>query len=62
MKRANSSARIAGHLLVDALQAFDEAARVVGAILVLPNLVDNLRDALAVAFRRLDGHAVVWRK
>ena len=46
-------AGVAGHLLVDALQAPDEAADVVVAVAVLPDLLDDLRDRLAVCLERL---------
>ena len=48
---------LAGHLLVDALEPLDEAASVVGAVPVLPDLLDDLGDALAIAFGWLDRHA-----
>ena len=43
--------RLARHRLVDALEALDEAADVVVAVLVRPDVVDDLFDRA----RRLDG-------
>ena len=46
MKPGEQLAAVAGHLLVDALEPLDQAADVVVAVLVLPDLLDDLRDVL----------------
>ena len=47
--------RFAGHFLIDPLEAFDEAADVVLAVAVLPNVINDLLDRSARLIQWLRG-------
>ena len=56
-ERGEQLAGLAGHLLVDALEPLDQAADVVVAVAVLPDVLDDLGDRPGGLRRRLGGDA-----
>ena len=56
-ERREQIVSVAGHVLVDAAQPLDEPGRVVRAILVLPDLLDDLLEAFAIPLGRFGGDA-----
>ena len=49
---------VAGHPLVDPLEAFDQAADIIVSVAVLPDLLDDLHYAAAGGRRRIHSHAM----